>query len=62
MTLLRFISLLFVFIGVLASCAVAVGLLVLMLRFWPALLIVILTITLFGGLLKNIGIRITART
>lgn len=60
MTLLRFISLLFVFIGVLASCAVAVGLLVLMLRFWPALLIIILAITLFGGVVKQAGIRITA--
>lgn len=62
MTLLRFIGLLFVFVGVLASCAFTVALLVLMLRFWPALLIVILAITLFGGFLNHVGIRITART
>lgn len=62
MTLLRFIGLFFVFVGVLASCAFTVALLALMLRFWPALLIVILAITLFGALLKQVGIRITART
>lgn len=59
MTLLRFIGLLFVFVGVLASCALMVALLVLMLRFWPALLIVILAIILFGGLLKQVGIWTT---
>ena len=40
MNLVHFIGLLFVFIGVLASCAVAVALLVLMLRFWPLLLVI----------------------
>ncbi|MCL6691749.1 hypothetical protein M8R19_23935 [Pseudomonas sp. R3.Fl] len=39
MNLVRFIDLLFVFIGVLANCAVAVALLLLMLRFWPLLII-----------------------
>lgn len=62
MTLLRFIGMLFVFVGALASCTFTVALLVLMLRFWPVLLIVILVITLFGGLLKYVGIRITGRT
>lgn len=42
MNLLRFVILLFVFIGVLASCAVAVALLMLMLRFGPVLIAVLL--------------------
>ena len=54
MNLVRFIGLLFVFIGVLASCAVAVALLVLMLRFWP-LALVMLALVLFHRLLQRIG-------
>jgi len=53
MSLVRFIGLLFVFIGVLASCAVAVVLLVLMLRFWPLLLIVLLACGVFCRLLNR---------
>ncbi|MDN3234323.1 hypothetical protein [Pseudomonas sp. WAC2] len=48
MNLLRFVILLFVFIGVLASSAVAVALLLLMLRFWPVLLVVLLGCGVFG--------------
>lgn len=53
MSLLRFIGLLFVFLGLLASCAIAVGLLVLMLRFWPVALLVVATLSLFAWLLKK---------
>ena len=53
MNLVRFIGLLFVFIGVLASCAVAVGLLVLMLSFWPLLLAVLLALALFNQKLRK---------
>ncbi|MBH3432662.1 hypothetical protein [Pseudomonas citronellolis] len=53
MNLVRFIGLLFVFIGVLASCAVAVVLLVLMLRLWPLLLIIVLACAVFGRLLNK---------
>ncbi|KSW28504.1 hypothetical protein AOX63_00460 [Pseudomonas sp. ADP] len=53
MNLVRFIGLLFVFIGVLASCAVAVVLLVLMLRLWPLLLIIVLACAVFGRLLSK---------
>lgn len=42
MNLVRFIGSLFVFIGVLASCAVAIAVLFLMLRFWPLLLVILL--------------------
>lgn len=48
MELVRFIGMLFVFVGVLASCAIAVGLLFLMLRCWPLLLIVLLALLVFG--------------
>lgn len=57
MYLLRFLALLFVLIGILASCAVAEALLVLALRFWPALLVFALAIGLFGWLLRWIGLR-----
>jgi hypothetical protein len=53
MNLVRFIGLLFVFIGVLVSCAVAVVLLVLMLRLWPLLLIIVLACAVFGRLLNK---------
>lgn len=61
MHLLRFLALLFVLVGILASCTVAVALLVLVLRFWPALLVFALAIGLFGWLLKQTGIRITSQ-
>ncbi|UXJ50824.1 hypothetical protein [Pseudomonas citronellolis] len=53
MNLVRFIGLLFVFIGVLASCAVAVALLVLMLRFWPLLLVGVAACAIFNEFLKG---------
>ncbi|WDM86044.1 hypothetical protein LG197_15455 [Pseudomonas asiatica] len=52
MSLVRFIGLLFVFIGVLASCTVAVALLALMLRFWPLLLIGMLACFVFSRILR----------
>ncbi|AVD90833.1 hypothetical protein [Pseudomonas sp. SWI44] len=61
MYLLRFLVLVFVLIGILASCGVAVALLALALRFWPVLLVFALTISLFGWLLKCIGLRITSK-
>lgn len=51
MNLVRFIGLLFVFIGVLASCAVAVALLLLMLRFWPVLLVISAACAVFNKFL-----------
>ncbi len=62
MNLVRFIGLLFVFVGVLASCAVAVALLVLMLRFWPLLVSIGLALLLFQRVTCRIGVRITRRT
>ncbi|WP_168175619.1 hypothetical protein [Pseudomonas sp. PA15(2017)] len=54
---LRFIGLLFVFIGVLASCSAVVALLLLMLRFWPVLLIAFLALGVFAWLLKRADIQ-----
>lgn len=56
MNLVRFIGLLFVFIAVLASCAVAVALLVLMLRFWPVLITLGLTVLLLQRFIRRTGI------
>jgi hypothetical protein len=50
MALMRFLGMLFVFVCVLASCALAVGLLLLMLRFWPLLLIFLLALLILGSL------------
>ncbi|HCR1218434.1 TPA: hypothetical protein ONA18_004139 [Pseudomonas aeruginosa] len=58
MNLVRFIGLLFAFIGVLASCAAAIAVLVLMLRFWPLLLVIVLALALFHRLLQGVGVRI----
>lgn len=57
MATLRFIALLFVFIGVLASCSSALALLLLMLRFWPVLLVVVLTLGVFAWLLERADAR-----
>ena len=59
MNLVRFIGSLFVFIGVLASCTAAVVMLVLMLRFWPELLVIVLALILFHRLLQGLGVRIS---
>ncbi len=53
MAALRFIASLFVFIGVLASCSSALALLLLMLRFWPVLLVAVLTLGVFAWLLEQ---------
>lgn len=53
MPLLRFLALLFMLVGLLASSLLAVGLLILMLRFWPLALAIALALTLFGGLLRR---------
>ncbi|KRV02469.1 Uncharacterised protein [Pseudomonas aeruginosa] len=59
MNVLGFAALLFVFIGTLASCTAFVALVLLMLRFWPLLLVVTLALVLLHRLLQLLGIRIT---
>lgn len=53
MSAIRFIFLLFVFIGIVAACAAAVLLGVLMLRFLPVLILVVLSYLAFWWLLKK---------
>ncbi len=60
MIVLRFFALLLAFVGVLAACAVAVLLGILMLRFLPVLIAVILACTVFWWLLKKAAVRISA--
>ncbi|WP_282282195.1 hypothetical protein [Pseudomonas sp. PS02302] len=55
MLLLRFIASLFEFVGLLASNLLAVALLVLMLRFWPLALAIVLALVLVGRLLRRSG-------
>jgi hypothetical protein len=57
MNLIRFIGMLFVFIGVVTSCALAVALLVLMLNYWPLLLAVTLALVVFQIFTSRVGIR-----
>ena len=58
MILVRFIALILTFIGILAACAVVVILGMVMLRFLPLLIAVILAFTIFGWLLKKVAVRI----
>jgi hypothetical protein len=58
MAAVRFIVLLFVFIGVIASCASAVGLLLLMFRYWPLLIAIVLAIAIFHCLINKAGVRV----
>jgi hypothetical protein len=58
MIVFRFFALLLAFIGVLAACAAAVLLGMIMLRFLPVLIAVILACTVFWWLLKKAGARI----
>jgi hypothetical protein len=59
MNLVRFIGLLFVFIGVLASSTVAIALLVLMLRAWPLALAIGLALVVFHRLLQRVRLRVS---
>lgn len=60
MIVFRFFALLLAFIGVLAACAMAVLLGILILRFLPVLIAVVLACMLFWWLLKKAAVRISA--
>lgn len=62
MTLLRFIGLLFMSFGILASCFMAVTMVVVMARFWPVLIAVLLAGLLFEVIARKAGIDISAPT
>ena len=58
MIVLRFIALMFAFIGVLVGCAMAVLVGIVMLRFLPVLIAVTLALSVFWWLLKKAAVRI----
>lgn len=55
MVVLRFICLLFVFIGVVVASAAAVLTAIIMLRFLPVLIVMLLACVLFGVVLKKLA-------
>ncbi|WP_314386711.1 hypothetical protein [Pseudomonas brenneri] len=60
MNFIRFVGLLFMFFGILASCLLAVTLAVLMARSWPILIAVLLAGLLFELITTEAGIELTA--
>jgi len=62
MNFIRFIGLLFLLLGILASCLVAVALVILMTRFWPILIAVLLTGLLFELITTKAGIVLSKNT
>lgn len=62
MNFIRFVGLLFMFFGILASCLLAVVLAVLMARSWPILIAVLLAGLLFELITTEAGIELTATT
>ncbi|MHC8304102.1 hypothetical protein [Pseudomonas sp. PB3P13] len=62
MNFIRFVGLLFMFFGILASCLLAVALAVLMARSWPILIAVLLAGLLFELITTEAGIELTATT
>ncbi|AZE56814.1 hypothetical protein C4K03_4676 [Pseudomonas synxantha] len=61
MNSIRFIGLLFLFFGILASCVLAVLLVFILARFWPLLIAVLLACLLFELILKKAGIEVSTR-
>jgi hypothetical protein len=62
MNFIRFIGLLFMFFGILASCLLAVALAILMARSWPILIAVLLAGLLFELITTEAGIELSAST
>jgi hypothetical protein len=62
MNFIRFIGLLFMFFGILASCLLAVVLAILMARSWPILIAVLLAGLLFELVTTEAGIELSAST
>lgn len=59
MNFIRFIGLLFMFFGILASCLLAVALAILMARSWPILIAVLLAGLLFELITTEAGIEVS---
>jgi len=57
MNVIRFIGLLFLFVGILASCVLAVLLVFILARFWPLLIAVVLSCLIFELITKKAEAR-----
>lgn len=55
MNVIRFIGLLFLFFGILASCVLAILLVLILVRFWPALIAVLVSCVIFEVLARKVG-------
>ena len=57
MNVIRFIGLLFLFFGILASCVLAVFLVIILARFWPLLIAVVLSCLIFEVIARKAKTR-----
>ena len=55
MNVIRFIGLLFVFFGILASCVLAILLAFILARFWPLLIAVVVSCVIFEVIARKVG-------
>ena len=55
MNVIRFIGLLFLFFGILASCVLAVLLVFILVRFWPVLIAVVVSCVIFEVIARKAG-------
>jgi hypothetical protein len=60
MNVIRFIGLLFLFFGILASCVLAILLVIILVRFWPLLIAVLLSCLIFEIIARRHGIEASA--
>ena len=62
MNVIRFIGLLFLFFGILASCFLAVLLVFILARFWPLLIAVVVSCLIFEIIARKQGIQAPAKS
>ncbi|VVP08420.1 hypothetical protein PS870_03178 [Pseudomonas fluorescens] len=62
MNVIRFIGLLFLFFGILASCVLVVLLVFILARFWPLLIAVVLSCLIFEFIARKHGIETPAKS
>ena len=55
MNVIRFIGLLFLFFGILASCVLAILLVFILVRFWPVLIAVVASCVIFEVIARKVG-------
>lgn len=55
MNVIRFIGLLFLFFGILASCVLAILLVFILVRFWPVLIAVVVSCVIFEVIARKVG-------